>query len=87
MITDLFLIRALFKLQEKSQVCRKYGKKSIKMTDMLKETESKVVDNIVKKTTTKVKPTKQSKIKIKTKKTVKEAKFPNKKTTKTKPTK
>ena len=40
--------------------------KNNKMTDMLKEAESKVVDVIVKKTTTKAKATKQFKIKTKT---------------------
>ena len=56
------------------------------MTDMLKEAESKVVDVIVKKTTTKAKATKQFKIKTKTTNRTEEATVPKKTNTKTKPT-
>ena len=54
-------------------MCKEYGKKNNKMTDMLKEAQSKVIDVIVKKSTSKAKGTKtQSTIKTARKGTVKQ---------------
>ena len=62
MITNSFLIPALFKFQEKNQLCIEYERKIIEMTDRVKDLEAKVVDNIVKSTKI-AKTSRQSKIK------------------------